>query len=93
MIKITLWDENAPRLQNIQANLSRALQALSMKAEIECQSEPPLLNRMGLAGTTPVVEIDEHCWRYKIGAEITTEQFIELLTKKISHNACDSNKG
>ncbi len=84
-MKITIWDENGPRLQANTANLKKAAKELQIQVDILCQSEPPLLARMGLTGTTPVVEIDKHYWRLTIGEEISIEQFFTLLQKINSH--------
>ncbi len=80
-MKITLWDEDAPRLQTCTANLKKAAKDLHIKIDLLCQSEPPLLSRMGLTGTTPVVEINNNYWRWQAGKEISAEQFLTLLNK------------
>lgn len=80
---ITLWDENAARLQDTSANLCLALKTLHIKAEIILNSEPPLLSRMDLLGRTPIIEINNYYWRCTIGKEISCEQFIELFKTHI----------
>lgn len=80
MLNITLWDENASRLQTCHANLTEALKMKALKAKITCQSEPPLLSRMGLLGTGPTVEIGSQYWRCIVGKTITVDNFIALLS-------------
>ena len=79
MLTIILWDENALRLQETNANLCQALKILHLKAKITLNSEPPLLSRMGLLGRTPVAEIENQYWRCTVGKVISCEQFIELF--------------
>ncbi len=79
MLEIVIWDENAERIQNCHANLSQALKSLSMNARIICQSEPPLLSRMGLTGRCPTVEVNGNYWRRNIGEVVSVEHFLSLL--------------
>ena len=47
-IDIVIWDSEADRLHAIERNLRVAMRNLGLFGGISCQSEPPLLGRMGL---------------------------------------------
>jgi hypothetical protein len=77
---INLWDESAQRLHAMEANLAVALRRLGITAQIQINSEPPLLARAGLSGKTPAIQVnDGDFWRHTIGEAISEHQFMSLL--------------
>ena len=65
MQKISIWDEDARRLMESEKTLRQVMSALRIQAEIQLNSEPPLLARHGLSGKTPAVQIgDGDFWTY-----------------------------
>ncbi len=88
MKEIILWDDNCTRLQAGHASLSAALKKLGIEATITCQSEPPLLSRMGLFGLGLTVEIDGNYWRCskKDEVEPSCQNFIDLLSHLSLYN-------
>jgi hypothetical protein len=79
METITIWDESSERIQKMQISLAQALKILRIKARIQWNSEPPLLSRMQLFGTTPVIEINGELWRHTIGKAVSEKEFIDLF--------------
>lgn len=80
--EITLWDDNAGRINSMEPNLRVALQRLGLKARIQTNCEPPLLARHNLTGTTPAVQINGgDYWRHTVGQAVSADQFEALLRR------------
>ena len=83
MLHITLWDNDIERIHKLDTALHQALRNRGLKARVDIMSEPPLLARMGLLNTLPVLEINGLYWRYNAQTGITVEA-LEALLKRIS---------
>ncbi|SHN59762.1 hypothetical protein [Desulfovibrio litoralis] len=90
MKTIIVWDESADRINEMQISLPQALKVMGIKARIQWNSEPPLLSRMQLFGTTPAIEIDGEFWRHTIGKAVSEKEFIELLEHVANCRSCCS---
>ena len=80
-IDIAIWDSEAERLHAIERNLRLAMRNLGLSGGISCQSEPPLLGRMGLPGRVPGLEIDGLYWSRGQGREFSPQECEELLAR------------
>ncbi len=80
--EIIIWDENAGRINAMEPNLRVAMSRCNIKASVQLNSEPPLLSRNNLIGSTPAIQIDGgEFWRHTIGVAVTIEQFEQLFAK------------
>lgn len=81
MQKITLWDENSQRLMALESNLRLVMSAMRIRAEVQLNSEPPLLARNGINGKTPAVQVnDGDFWTHIPGKPVSVESLEALLT-------------
>ena len=81
-LTITIWEDNALRMNEMEPNLKMALKRVGLKARIQLNSEVPLLSRQKLLGRTPAVQVnDGDMWFHTTGVAITSEQFEALLYK------------
>ena len=80
-IDIVIWDSEADRLHAIERNLRVAMRNLGLFGGLSCQSEPPLLGRMGLTGRVPVLEIDGLYWSRGHGRVFSPHECEELLAR------------
>lgn len=83
-LDITIWDNNAERIVEIERNLTVALHRLGMRGTVRSMSEPPLLGREGLLNDVPVLEIGENYWKLRPNQVITEEQCLSLLRRFLS---------
>ena len=81
MLRITIWDNDALRIAEIDKNLQSALDELKIKGLILSNSEPPLLARENLLGRLPVLEIAGNYWSRKAGRVFSKDECIQLLSK------------
>lgn len=80
-IDIAIWDSEAERLHAIERNLRLGHAQSGSERRLSCQSEPPLLGRMGLTGRVPVLEIDGLYWSRGQGREFSPQECEELLAR------------
>lgn len=82
MQKITIWDENSLRLMESEKNLRIVMTAMSIKAKIQLNNEPPLIARNGINGKTPAIQInDGDFWTHTIGEPIHIENLEKLFSR------------
>lgn len=78
--KITIWDNNSQRLMRLEATLRIVMKKMNIKADVQLNSEIPLLQRHGLHAKVPTIQIDNgEFWTHEIDAEINTETFENLF--------------
>lgn len=81
-LTITIWEDNALRMNEIEPNLKIAMKRVGLKAKIQLNSEVPLLSRQKLLGRTPAIQFnDGEMWFHTTGSAITAEQFEALFYK------------
>lgn len=85
MLTITIWDNAADRIAEIDRNLRKALSDLKMQALVLSNSEPPLLARENLLGRVPVLEIAGKYWSKTPGKAFTIRDCVQLLSGFTSH--------
>lgn len=85
MRRIIIWDANAQRSSEIDRTLRQTMRTLGCHYELEHQSEPPFLTRMGLYTKAPVLEINGQYWTWKAGESIPEEAALALLTNLEKH--------
>ncbi len=78
-IRITIWDLDATRIQNIEKKLYEAMRECGVKGLVTSQSEPPLVSRMNLANSVPALEVDGLFWTQEPGREFDREACRELV--------------
>lgn len=76
---ITLWDNDAPRIAQIERNLHQAMRNLGLQGQVDIMSEPPLLARMGMLNEVPVLEIGGLYWKREAGRVIGLKACESLL--------------
>ena len=81
---ITIWDNDIPRIAEIDRNLHRALLRLGLRGRVRVMSEPPLPARMGMLNEVPVLEIGGLYWRHGANRAISPEA-CEALLRLVSH--------
>jgi len=80
MHKVTLWDENALRLMEAETNLRIVMHELGIVADVQLNSEPPLLARHGVNGKTPALQVDDgDIWTYSAKQSVDVEGLRSLL--------------
>lgn len=80
MLTITIWDNDADRIAEIDRNLRKSLSGLKMQALILSNAEPPLLARENLLDRVPVLEIAGKYWSKKPGKAFTIQDCVQLLS-------------
>lgn len=80
-LEITLWDNDIPRMAEIERNLHQALLALGLHGQVNFMFEPPLLARMGMLNEVPVLEIGGLYWKYGANRTIGPEACEALLRR------------
>lgn len=83
-ISITLWEQSAERILEIDKNLHAAAQELGIRIHLSIMSETPLLGRNRLLDKIPVLEIDGMQWRIRPYQVFTKEECAALLNKLTS---------
>ncbi len=78
-LHITLWDNDAARITEIERNLHQAMRNLSLRGQVDIMSEPPLLARMGMLNEVPVLEIGGLYWKREAGRVIGLKACESLL--------------
>jgi hypothetical protein len=81
MLQITIWDNDALRIAEIDRNLQSALSELKAKGLILSNSESPLLARENLIDRVPVLEIAGNYWSKKTGKVFSKAECLSLLSK------------
>lgn len=84
--KITLWDSNSQRLLRLEATMRVVMKEMNIQADVQLNSEPPLLKRHGLHTKIPTIQVDNgEFWTHEIDEEINVEtfqEFFEILQKQ-----------
>jgi len=79
--RIVIWELSAERIQAMERSLRRAMRRLGLAAQVQFNSEEPLLSRHQLLGSTPAVQVNGgELWRCRPGESITEEEFVDLFT-------------
>lgn len=78
-LEITLWDNDIPRMAEIERNLHQAMRVLGLHGQVNFMSEPPLLARMGMLNEVPVLEIGGLYWKHGANRTISPEACEALL--------------
>lgn len=81
MLQITIWDNDAQRIAEIDRNLHFSLAELKIQGLILSNSDPPLLARENLLDRLPVLEIAGNYWSKKAGEVFSKDECISLLSK------------
>lgn len=81
MLRITIWDNDALRIAEIDRNLQSALSELRIEGLILSNSEPTLLARENLLDRVPVLEIGGNYWSKKTGKAFSKAECHSLLSK------------
>ncbi len=80
--KIVIWDLSAERIQAMEASLCLAMRRLGIRADVQFNSEEPLLSRHNLLGRTPAVQVNGGgMWRCAEGRPVSEEEFAALFTR------------
>lgn len=85
-LDITLWDNDLPRIVEIDRNLHRALLRLGLRGRVRVMSEPLLLARMGMLHEVPVLEIGGLYWSHGANRALSPEA-CEALLRRVT--ACE----
>jgi len=86
-LSITIWDNNAARMAEIDHNIHLVLRELKLKGIVNSISEPPLLARENLLNRVPVLEIEEKYWSLKANTVIGQTEIKNLLIKIVSFDS------
>lgn len=84
-MKITIWDLDAKRIARIEKRLYEAMRECGAKGMVAIQSEPPLLSRMNLTNSIPVLEVEGLFWMQEPGKEFdktACQEFIHIILEK-----------
>lgn len=80
-MEVTIWDDNAARIQRMEGVVHKAARALKLKLLVNSNCEPPLLARNGLYGKTPALQVGDHFWSKTPPRELTQHEVEGLLRK------------
>lgn len=81
MEEIILWESDGETIRACELAVYQALKALSLKARVTINSEPPLISRNQLWERLPVLEIRGLRWSLRPGQPFTAEQLTRLFAK------------